>query len=67
MEGSCLDRLRKIVKVRNFNDNGGGFVHQSNDTVRELHLHLFDSNMKNAATTTAYLYTLLASIFEKNK
>ena len=34
MEGCCLDRFRKIVNVSNFCDNGGGYVHQFNDTVR---------------------------------
>ena len=42
MEGWCLDRLRQTVNVRNFYDNGGGYVHQYNDTVREFHLHLSD-------------------------
>ena len=67
MEGCCLDCSRKTVNVSNFYDNGGGYVHQSNDTVREFHLHLSDSKLKNAATTKAYLYTLLASMFEKNR
>ena len=40
MEGWCLDRFRKIVNVGNFYDNGGGYVHQYNDKVREFHLHL---------------------------
>ena len=67
MESCCLDRFRKTVNVSNFYDNGGGYVHQSNDTVQEFHLHLSDSKLQNNATTTAHPYTLLARIFEKNK
>ena len=67
MEGCYLYCFRKIVNVSNFYENGGGYVHQYNDTVWEFHLHIYDSNLQNAATTTAHLYTLLASIFEKNK
>ena len=48
-----------------FYDNCGGDVNQSNDTIREFHLHLSDSKLQNAATTTAHLYTLLANVFEK--
>ena len=65
MEGCCLDCFRKIVNVRNVYDNGCGYVNQSNDMVREVHSHLPDSNMLNAATDTAHLYTLLARIFTK--
>ena len=36
MEGFCLYCLRKTVNVRNLHDSGGGYVHQSNDTLREL-------------------------------
>ena len=39
-------------------------VHQSNDTVREFCLNLSESKLQNSATTTAHLYTLLASTFE---
>ena len=35
--------------------------------VWEIYLHLSDSNLQNDATTTAHLYTLLASMFEKKK
>ena len=56
MEGCCLDLFKKIVNVRNFYDNGGGYVHQYIDTVWEFNLHLSDSNLQNAATTTANLY-----------
>ena len=38
MEGSCLDYFVKTVTVSSFYDNGGGYVHQPNDTVREFHL-----------------------------
>ena len=55
MEGCCLDRFIKKVNVRSFYENGGGDVHQSNDTVREFYLHLSDSKIQNAATTTAHL------------
>ena len=67
MEGCCLDRFIKQVNISSFYDNGGWDVHQSNDTVREFYLHLSDSKMQNAATTTAHLHTLLAKVFEKKK
>ena len=50
-----------------FYDNGGGDVHQSNDTIREFNLHLSDSKAQNAATTTAHIHTLLEKVFEKKK
>ena len=65
MEGCCLDRFIKQVNVRSFYDNGGGDVHQSNDTIREFYLNLSDSKLQNAATTTAHLHTLLEKVFEK--
>ena len=37
MEGCCLDRFIKKGNVSSFYDNGGGIVHQSNDTIREFH------------------------------
>ena len=46
MEGCCLDRFINQGNVSSFYDNGGGDVHQSNDTVREFHLHLSDSKLK---------------------
>ena len=52
MEGCCLDRLIKQGRVISFYDKGGGYVHQSNDTIREFHLHLSNSKLQNAATTT---------------
>ena len=67
MEGCCLGRFRKTVNGSNFYDNGGGYVHQYHDTVRDFHLHLSESNLQNAATTTSHLYTLLDGMFEKNK
>ena len=63
IEGCGLDCFRRTVNARNVYDNGGVYAHQSNDTVREFHLHLSDSNLQNAATTTAHLYTLLARMF----
>ena len=57
--------LHKTRKCKQFYDNGGGDVHQSNDTIREFYLHLSDSKLQNAATTTAHLHTLLANVFEK--
>ena len=65
MEGCCIERFRKTVNASNFYDNGGGYVHQYNDTVREFYLHLSDSKLQNAATTTAHIYTLLARILIK--
>ena len=65
MEGWCLDRFRKTVNISNFYDNGGGYVHQYNDTVQEFYLHLSYSKLQNAAMTTAHLYKLLASTFEE--
>ena len=67
MEGCCLDHIIKQGNVSSFYDNGGGDVQQSNEKIREFHLHLSDSKLQNAATTTAHLYTLLAKVFEKNK
>ena len=57
MEVCRLDRFRKTANMSNFYDNGGGYVHQYNETVREFHLHLSDSKLQNAVTTTAHLYT----------
>ena len=65
MEGCYLYRFRKTVTVGNFYDNGGGYVHQQNYTLREFHLHLSDSKLQNAATTTDHLYTLLARMLKK--
>ena len=67
MEGCCLDRFIKEGNVSSFYDNGGGDVHQSNDTIREFHLHLSDSKLQNDATTTAHIYTVFAKVFEKKK
>ena len=64
MEGCCLDRFIKQGNVRSFNDNGGGDVHQSNDTIREFYLHLSDSKLQIAATTKAHLHKLLTKQFE---
>ena len=65
MEGCCLDRFIKQGNLSSFYYNGGGDVHKYNDTIREFHLHLSDSKLQNAATTTAHLHTLLAKVFEK--
>ena len=67
MDSCCLYRFIKTVNIRNFYDNCGGYVHQSNDMVREFHLHLSNSKLKNAATTTAHLYILLARTFDKKQ
>ena len=67
MEGCCLDYFRKTVNVSNFYDNGGGYFHLYNYTVRYFHLHLSDSKLQNAAKTTAHLHTLLANVFEKKQ
>ena len=67
MEGYCLYCFIKTVNVTIFNENVGGYVHQSNETVQEFNLHLSDSKLQNATTTTAHLYTLLARMFEKNQ
>ena len=56
MEGCCLDRFIKQGNVSSFYDNGGGDVHQSNDKIGEFRLHLSDSKLQNAATTTAHLH-----------
>ena len=66
MKDCYLDCFRKTVNIRNFYDNGGGYVRQSNDTVREFHLHLSYPKLENAATTPDHIYTLLARMFEKN-
>ena len=65
MEGCYLDLLIKTVNVSSVYDNGGGYVHQSNDIIRDFHLHLSDSKLQNAAMTTAHFYKLLARMFEK--
>ena len=67
MEVSCLYCFRKTFNVRNFYDSGGEYNNQSNDTVREFHLHLSDSKLQNAATTIYHLYTLLDRVFEKKQ
>ena len=67
MEGCCLDCFIKQGNVSSFYDNGGGDVHQSNDKIRGFHLHLSDSKLQNAATTTDHLYTLLSNVFEKKQ
>ena len=63
----CLDRFIKTVNVSSFYDNVGRYIHQSNDMVREFHLHLSDSKLQNASTTTAHIYTLLARMFEEKQ
>ena len=63
----CLNRFIKQGNVSSFYDNGGGKVHQYNDKIRDFHLHLSDSKLQNAATTTTNLYTLLANVFEKKQ
>ena len=65
MEGCCLDRFIKKVNVNSFYDNCGEDVHQYNDTLRDFYLHLSDSKLQNAATTTAHLHTLLAKKLRK--
>ena len=67
MEGCRVDHFIRTVNVRNVHDNGGGYVYQSNYTIREFYLHLSDSKLQNAATTTDHLYILLARMFEKNE
>ena len=67
MELCCLDRFIKTVNVSSFYDNGCGCVHQFNENVSEFHLHFSDSNLQNAATITAHLYTLLARMYEKKQ
>ena len=47
--------------------NGGGYVHQSNNTVREFYLNLSDSKLQNVAKTTVHLYTLLENVFQKKQ
>ena len=59
MEGFCLDRSIKQGNVSSFYENVGGDVHQYNDIIREFNLHLSDSKLQNAATTTAHIYTSL--------
>ena len=67
MEGCCLDCFIKQVNVSSFYEKCGGYVHQSNETIWEFHLHLSNSKLQNAATTTAHLYTLLAKKIEKKQ
>ena len=58
---------QKNSQCKKFFDNGGEYVHQSNDMVRVFHLRLYYSKLQNAATNTAHLYTLLARMLEKNR
>ena len=67
MEGCCLDRFRKTVNVSNFYENCGGYVHQSNDMVKDFHFNFSDSKLQNSFMTISRLYTILAMMFEKNK
>ena len=48
--------LQKNSQCKQFKDNVGGDVHQSNDTVREFHLHLSDSNLQNVTLITVYIH-----------
>ena len=59
MEGCCLGYFIKTVNVSIFYENDGGYVHQTNDKVREFHLYLSDSKLQNSTTTKSHLYTLL--------
>ena len=59
--------LQKNSQYKQFYDNGGGYVHQSNYTVRDFYLHLSYSKLQNTATTTAHLYTLLARMFGEKR
>ena len=59
--------LEEDTQCKQFYDNVGEYIHQYNDMVRDFHLHLSDSNMQNAATTTSNIYTLLARMFEKKQ
>ena len=56
MEVCCLDRFMKQGNVSIFYENGCGDVHQSNDKIREFQLHFSNSELQNAATTTAHLH-----------
>ena len=67
MEGCCLGCFIKKGNVSSFYDNGGGDVQQYNDKIREFHLHLSNSKLQNAATTTAHIHTLLEKCLRKNK
>ena len=58
MEGLCLDCFIKTVKVSRFYDNGDGCVHQSNDTVRDFHLHLSDSKLKMTLRLRSSIYII---------
>ena len=58
MEGCCLDCFIKQINESSFYDICGGDVHQSNDTIREFHLHFSDSKLQNAATTTYNIHTV---------
>ena len=64
MEGYSLNRFIKQANISSFYDNGGGDVHQYNDTIPEFYLHLSDSKLQNSATTTAHLHTFLEKVFE---
>ena len=59
--------FQKAVNEINLCDNGGGYAHQYNYTVREFHFHLSYSKLQNSTTATAHLYTLLDRMFEKKE
>ena len=61
MEGCCLDRYDKTKNVTESNENN--YVHEQEDTIREFYLHLSDSKLQNAATTTTHMNQLLADLF----
>ena len=67
MEDCCLYCFRTTVNVSNFYYNGGEYVHQYNDMVREFQLHLSYSKIQNFDTNTAHLYTLLDRMIGKNR
>ena len=67
MEGFCLDCFMETVNVINFYDNGGDYVHQSNDMVREFHLHLSGSKLKMPLRIQLIsIHCLIGFLREKN-
>ena len=66
MEGCCLDHFLPTENVINHLMHETEYEIKPEDTKRVFHLHLSDSKLQNAATTTCHLTTLLDQLFQNN-
>ena len=69
-EVSFAEECKRLLDLRDEIGNKGDKKHALSvlwTHVLHVHLNLSDSKLKNAATTTAHLYTLLSNVFEKKK